>query len=437
MATDDAATPAYAAGQHPALAPPPSERGVIKWARERLFNTWYNALGTALMLYAVYLILPPALEWLFFDAVWTAKNNKDCWAQGDGACWGFIRARFTFFMYGFYDADSHWRPNTALILLVCTGAMVVIPQTPDKLKKYAALFITFFFPWIAVGLLVGPVNFGPLQSTFGQIVCAAILLGGLALGWHAHRRKDAVTRTVGLGLASLIVVMLFLSWGLGLPELESRSFGGLLLTLVLAITSIFVSLPLGILFALGRRADGLPLLKYFCIGVIELFRAVPLITVLFMSQFMIPLFLPQGFSFDDIIMALVGLVIFYASYMAEVVRGGLQAMSRGQYEAASSIGFNYYLSMRLIILPQALKIVIPGIVSQFIGIFKSTSLVTIIGLFDILNVAKSSIADTKWLGMEWEGYAFVALIFWIFCFSMSRYSQWLERRLDTGHRSEQ
>jgi general L-amino acid transport system permease protein len=435
MMDTNAATQTYPAGQHPPLLPPPSERGVIKWARERLFNTWYNALGTALMLYAAWLIIPPVLDWMFFDAVWEAKNNKDCWAQGDGACWGFIRARMTFFMYGFYDADSHWRPNSALIMLVVAGALVVFPQTPRKLKNYAALFITFVFPWVAVGLLVGPVPFAPLQSTLGQIVCGALLIGGLAVGWRAHGRNDAVKRTVGFSVAYIIAVMLFMSWGLGLPELASRSFGGLLLTLVLAITSIFVSLPLGILLALGRRADGLPLLKYFCIGVIELFRAVPLITVLFMAQFMIPLFLPRGFSFDDIIMALVGLVIFYASYMAEVVRGGLQAMPRGQYEAASSIGFNYYLSMRLIILPQALKIVIPGIVSQFIAIFKSTSLVTIIGLFDILNVAKSSISDTKWLGLEWEGYAFVALVFWVFCFSMSKYSQWLERRLDTGHRN--
>jgi general L-amino acid transport system permease protein len=437
MMTSHAPTQSYAIGQHPQLLPPPSERGIIKWARERLFNTWYNALGTAAMIYVVYLTVPGLLNWVFFDAVWLAKNNKECWAQGDGACWGFIRARITFFMYGFYDADSHWRPNTALFTLVCAGAIVIIPQTPDQLKRYAAMFITFVFPWIAAGLLVGPVSFSVLQSTIGQVLCGALFVGAVALAWHAHRHNDATRRIIGLSVVYAITVLLVLSWGLGLPELESRSFGGLLLTLVLAITSIFVSLPLGILFALGRRADGLPLLRYFCIGVIELFRAVPLITVLFMAQFMIPLFLPQGFSFDDVIMALVGLVIFYGSYMAEVVRGGLQAMPRGQYEAASSIGFNYYLSMRLIILPQALKIVIPGIVSQFIGIFKSTSLVTIIGLFDILNVAKSSIADTKWLGMEWEGYAFVAMIYWIFCFSMSRYSQWLERRLDTGHRSEQ
>ena len=174
---------------------------------------------------------------------------------------------------------------------------------------------------------------------------------------------------------------------------------------------------------------------YFCIGVIELFRAVPLITVLFMAQFMIPLFLPQGFSFDDVVMALTGMIIFFAAYLAEVVRGGLQAIPKGQYEAADSMGLNYFKSMRLIVLPQALKIVIPGIVSTFIAITKDTSLVMIIGLFDLLNITKSSITDAKWLGLEWEGYAFVALVFWILCFSMSRYSQWLEKRLDTGHRS--
>jgi general L-amino acid transport system permease protein len=202
---------------------------------------------------------------------------------------------------------------------------------------------------------------------------------------------------------------------------------------VLAITSISVSLPLGILLALGRRANDMPALKYFCVAVIELFRAVPLITVLFMAVFMIPLFLPQGMSFDDVVSALIGMIIFNSAYMAEIVRGGLQAIPRGQYEAGDSIGLNFYLSTRLVVMPQALKIVIPGIVSLFIGIFKDSSLVSIIGLFDILNVAKTSITDSKWIGLEWEGYAFVALLFWMFCFSMSRYSQWLEKQLDREH----
>ena len=424
----------YPIGQHPPLPPPPTERGLIKWLRERLFNSWYNTLGTLVLAYIAYQILPPLFNWFFLDAVWEAENNKHCWEQGDGACWGFVRARLLFFLYGFYDAESYWRPNLAGAMLLFAGAIVVIPPMPDKWKRYAAMFLAFVFPWLAVALLVGPINFTTFETILGQVITGLVAIVAAYVGWRAHQRNDAIKSTVGFAIVYVVLVMLFLSWGLGLSMHESRSFGGLLLTLVLAVTSISVSLPLGILLALGRRADGLPLLKYFCIAIIELFRAVPLITVLFMAQFMIPLFLPQGYSFDDVVMALIGLVIFYSAYMAEVVRGGLQAIPRGQYEAASSIGFNFYLSMRIIIMPQALKIVIPGIVSQFIAIFKSTSLVTIIGLFDILNVAKSSITDSKWLGLEWEAYAFVALVFWIFCFSMSRYSQWLERRLDTGNR---
>jgi general L-amino acid transport system permease protein len=293
--------------------------------------------------------------------------------------------------------------------------------------------LIFIFPWIAVGLLVGPVRFSSWDTTGGQAVTALAFVLGVYVGWRGHQSNDALKRLLGLSVVYIVLVMLFLTWGLGMEGKESRSFGGLLLTLVLAITSISVSLPLGILLALGRRANGMPALKYFCVAVIELFRAVPLITVLFMAVFMIPLFLPQGMSFDDVVSALIGMIIFNSAYMAETVRGGLQAIPRGQYEAGDSIGLNFYLSTRLVVMPQALKIVIPGIVSLFIGIFKDSSLVSIIGLFDILNVAKTSITDSKWIGLEWEGYAFVALLFWTFCFSMSRYSQWLEKKLDREH----
>ncbi len=428
-------TQTYPVGQHPQLKPPPTERGIIKWLRERLLNSWYNTLGTLLVLYLAYVGIPPLLDWLFFDAVWEAKNNKDCWAQGKGACWGFISKRFLFFMYGFYDSESYWRPNIVGAVLVATGILVVFPRTPAIWKRYTVMFLIFVFPWVALGLLVGPVRFTSWDSTSGQITNALIFSGGVLLAWRGYKTNNAMTRLLGLSLIYIILVMAFVTWGLGLKEQPSRSFGGLLLTLVLAVTSISVSLPLGIMLALGRRADGLPVLKYFCIGVIELFRAVPLITVLFMAVFMIPLFLPQGMSFDDVISALIGMIIFNSAYMAEVVRGGLQAIPRGQYEAGDSIGLNFFSSMRLVVMPQALKIVIPGIVSMFIAIFKDSSLVSIIGLFDILNVAKTSITDTKWIGLEWEGYAFVALVFWIFCFSMSRYSQWLERQLDREHRN--
>ncbi|OUT47972.1 MAG: hypothetical protein CBB68_14450 [Rhodospirillaceae bacterium TMED8] len=335
-------------------------------------------------------------------------------------------------MYGFYDANSLWRPNLAGALLICFATPVLIPKVPGT--RFFAISLIFFYPWLALSLLVGPIEFSFLKTSSDLAIWAILILGFIAIGFWGIKINDLVKRGFGFGLAYFASALIFLNWGLGLDSVETTKFGGLLLTLVLALTSIAASLPLSILLALGRRAESLPVVMYACITFIELFRAVPLITVLFMAQFMIPLFLPQGYSFDDVGMALIGMILFFSAYLAEVVRGGLQAISKGQFEAAASIGLNYYKSTRLIILPQALKIVIPGIVNTFIAITKDTSLVMIIGLFDILNITKSSITDAKWLGLEWEGYAFVGLLFWILCFSMSRYSQWLEKRLDTDRR---
>ena len=216
--------------------------------------------------------------------------------------------------------------------------------------------------------------------------------------------------------------------------MQTSDFGGLMLTLVIATVGIAASLPLGIVLALGRRADNMPAVQMLCIGFIELIRAVPLITVLFMAQFMLPLFLPEGATVDNLVRALVGFTLFSSAYMAEVVRGGLQAIPKGQFEAADAMGLNYAMSMRLVVLPQALKIVIPGIVSTFIGLFKDTTLVSIIGLMDMLLAAKASITDAKWLGLEHEAYIFVGIVYFVFCFGMSRYSIFLERKLHTGHK---
>ena len=236
----DATTPAktYPIGKHPQLPPPASERGIIHFVRKRLLNNWYNAVGTVLILYIAYLGVPPLLDWVFFDAVWEAKNNKDCWAQGDGACWGFISKRFLFFMYGFYDREVYWRPNTVGAMLVLSGAVIVFPRTPDTWKRYMVAFLIFIFPWIAVGLLVGPVRFTSWETIGGQVVTALAFAGGAYVGWRGHRANDGMKRLFGLSIIYIILVMVFLTWGLGLEEKESRSFGGLLLTLVLAITSI-------------------------------------------------------------------------------------------------------------------------------------------------------------------------------------------------------
>jgi general L-amino acid transport system permease protein len=231
-----------------------------------------------------------------------------------------------------------------------------------------------------------------------------------------------------------IIAYFLLHGGLfGLTSVATSQWGGLMLTLVIATVGIAGALPLGIVLALGRRSN-MPAIRVVCVTFIEFWRGVPLITVLFMSSVMLPLFLPEGMSFDKLLRALIGVILFQSAYVAEVVRGGLQAIPKGQYEAAAAMGLGYWRSMGLVILPQALKLVIPGIVNTFIALFKDTSLVIIIGLFDLLNSVKQAAADPKWLGMATEGYVFAALVFWIFCFGMSRYSMHLERKLDTGHK---
>ena len=360
--------------KHIPQAPPPlSTAGVIGWLRENLFSSPLNAFLTILSLYLLYTVLPPLIDWVFLSSVWTGNSNLDC--KGiEGACWAIIPNRFGQFIYGFYPEAERWRVNMTFVLFCLNLLPILSDRVPGR--AYAAVFIVAIFPIIAYVLMYG---------------------------------------------------------AFGLPIVPTDKWGGLALTLVLASVAILFSLPLGILLALGRRSE-MPIIRTICIAFIELWRAVPLITVLFMASFMLPLFAPEGVNFNELMRALIGFTMFSSAYMAEVVRGGLQALPKGQNEAAQALGLNYWQSMRLIILPQALKIVIPGIVNTFIGLFKDTALVSIIGLFDLLLVAKASVTDAKWLGLEHEAYIFVAIIYFVFCFSMSRYSLWLERKLDTGHR---
>jgi general L-amino acid transport system permease protein len=235
--------------------------------------------------------------------------------------------------------------------------------------------------------------------------------------------------------AALVLIYLALELDFGLEPVETSNWGGLLVTLVVAVTGIVASLPLGVLLALGRRSK-LPIVRWASIAFVELWRGVPLITVLFMASVMLPLFLPAGVNFDKLMRALIGVALFSSAYMAEVIRGGLQAVPRGQYEGAASVGLGYWQSMRLIVLPQALKIVIPGIVNSFIALFKDTSLVLIIGIFDLLGIVQQNFTDPNWASpvTPATGYIFAAFVFWIFCFGMSRYSMFMERRLNTGHK---
>ncbi|MBB2495701.1 amino acid ABC transporter permease [Aquipseudomonas ullengensis] len=357
----------------PDLPPPPLSVGVVAWVRSNLFSSWANTLLTLVAIYLVWLIVPPILNWAFFSADWHGTTRADC--TSEGACWVFISQRFSQFMYGFYPEALRWRVDLTLWLAIIGASPLFIPL---------------------------------------------------------------LTRKVAYGLGFVVIYPLLAYWLLhggffGLSEVSTSQWGGLLLTLVIAAVGISGALPLGILLALGRRSK-MPAIRVICVTFIEFWRGVPLITVLFMSSVMLPLFLPEGMSFDKLLRALIGVILFQSAYVAEVVRGGLQAIPKGQYEAAAAMGLGYWRMMGLVILPQALKMVIPGIVNTFIALFKDTSLVIIIGLFDLLNSIKRATNDPAWLGMATEGYVFAALVFWIFCFGMSRYSMHLERKLDTGHK---
>jgi len=360
---------------HPDLPPPVSAVGAFGWLRRNLFSSPFNAALTLLALYFLISLLLPILRWAVLDATWSGTDRAACQVN-QGACWPFIRVHLEQFLYGFYPEAQRWRVILLILLLVLGLAPLFIRSVSAKLKRRLGLGLLISFPILALILLKGGI--------------------------------------------------------LGLPEVETSSWGGLLLTLVIAGVGMVGALPLGVLLALGRRSS-MPTIQALCVTFIELWRGVPLITVLFMSSVMLPLFLPAGLNFDKLLRALIGVTLFQAAYMAEVVRGGLQAIPKGQLEAAAALGLGYWKSMGLIVLPQALKLVIPGIVNTFIALFKDTSLVLIIGLFDLMNIVHNATTNPAWLGFSTEGYVFAAAIYWLFCFGMSRYSRNLEKRLHTGH----
>lgn len=368
-------------------------RPMLRWLHANLFYSPFASILTILCGYLLYLFVPPLITWLIINATFSGNDPLACTlasaatvdatvptginsgfgagtSPGSGACWVFIKIRFNQFMYGFYPVDQQWRINISYIFGLILLGILLLPKVPGK--KYIASIAVIIYP----------------------ISAFILFYGGI----------------------------------FGLTTVATALWGGLHVTLVIAVTGIMVSLPLGILLALGRRST-LPALRVLCTMFIELWRGVPLISVLFMASVMLPLFLPENINFDKLLRALIGVALFSSAYMAEVVRGGLQAIPHGQYEAARSLGLNYWQTTLLIILPQALKIVIPGIVNTFIGLFKDTTLVVIIGLFDLLGMVQAANTDPKWLAYNIEGYLFAGFGFWIFCFSMSRYSMYLERRL--------
>lgn len=364
----------YAAGEHPDLKPPLGQTGILFWLRKNLLSNWFSVLLTISAVVFLFFAIPPIVSWLLTDAVFSAGSRAECAELGSGACWGFIGVRWDQFVYGFYPTEERWRAILAFVLMCVAIAPLLWNSMP---MRRSFLLFSLAFPFIAYLLLVG--------------------------GF------------------------------LGLAEVDTAKIGGFLLTIVIGVTGIVCSLPLGIALALGRQSE-MMLIKVVSVTFIEFIRGVPLITLLFVASTMLNYFLPPGTTFDLIARVLIMVTLFSSAYIAEVVRGGLQAIPKGQTEAAQALGMNYWSTMQNIVLPQALKISIPGIVNTFIGLFKDTTLVVVIGLLDPLGMGRLALADSKWQGLSTEVYVFIAIFFFICCFAMSRYSIYLERQLHTGHK---
>ena len=371
--------------------PPISQIGAVLWLRTNLFSSWINSALTLASLYLLYIMIPPLLDWMIFNASFSfgtvnlfgfdikfseaMATNQNCGREG--ACWPYIYEKLYMYTYGFYPRTETWRPN--IVFGLTALLFVIVPLVKHyKHKNRVTLSLIILYPLVSYVLIVG-----------------------------------------GFGI---------------LMPVSTDQWGGLLLTLIIASVGIIVSFPIGVLLALGRQSN-LKVIKLFSTLFIEFIRAVPLITILFMASFVLPLFLESGNYFDKLLRALIGIALFQAAYFAEVVRGGLQAIPRGQYEAADAIGLSYFQKNVLIVLPQALKISIPNIVGSSISLFKDTTLVLIIGLMDMLAMVGLTTADPYWLGRETEGYVFVTIVMWVMLYSMSRYSKKLELRFNTENKN--
>ena len=412
----------------PPSEPPVLEKGWIKWARENLFSSPLNAVMTVISLFIAYWLFAAIYPW-FANSVWFAGSLTECRAINSGACFAVITERWAQLMFGFYPSQSYWRPTLAFALLIVAIAPVLYSELPRKI-----IWFTAIYPGLMVWLLWGGSLWGPIMA-----------YAGLVGGWFLIKvvgGKLGVLATAIISALAVLIWWLFFSANaaqfaqsllpLDIESVESRNFGGFMLSFVVGVTGIALSLPLGILLALGRRSD-LFFVRTICIGFIEFIRGVPLITLLLVAATLLNIFLPPGTNFDIILRVIIMVTLFSAAYMAETIRGGLAAISRGQFEAADAMGLDYWQAQRLIVMPQALKVSIPGIVNNFIGLFKDTTLVSIIALLDPLGFAKAIRANADWNGIVWELYGFIAFVFFICCFGMSRYSQYLERKLRTTH----
>ncbi|SEN11824.1 amino acid ABC transporter permease [Palleronia pelagia] len=411
--------------------PPAQETGALIWLRKNLFSNWFYSILTLLALYVIYVLLSGFLPWLL-GGVWDASSIRECREiAGEGAaggCFAVLSERWNQLLFGFsYPSEAYWRPTLALVLLAVAAAPVLFPKVPRAL-----LIVTLIYPFAAYYLIWGGTILISVMALLGvivgYIVYSRLVDRGFALGFFAGVAAAIIVWQIGGFIAAAAPNVL------ALTEIPSRDMGGFMLNLILGVVCVSLSLPIGIVLALGRQSS-LPIIKWICVVFIEFIRGVPLITLLFVANVVLAYFLPPGTNFDLILRVIIMITMFASAYIAEVIRGGLAALPRGQYEGAESLGLDYAQSMRLIILPQALKISIPGIVNVAVGLFKDTTLVSIISMFDLVGMIRGPIlASQDWNGVYWELYGFAAFLFFIVCYGISQYSQWLERQLATDHR---
>ena len=411
--------------------PPVRERGAVKWMRENLFNGWINSILTLLSIYFLISLVISVWPW-FANGVWGTKTLAECREilQGaNAACFSVLQERGNQMLFGIaYPADQYWRPILAFVLLFVCAAPVLFSRLPRQL-----LIASILYPFLAYWLIWG-----------GTIMISIMAAVGFVVGYYAF---TTVEKARGFALGALAgVVGAVLAWWIGgfvsgamsgflaLEEIPSRDMGGFMLNMILGTICVSLSLPLGIVLALGRQSN-MPIIKGICVIFIEFVRGVPLITLLFVANVVLAYFFPPGTNLDLILRVIIMITMFSAAYIAEVIRGGLAALPTGQYEAADSLGLDYAQATRLIIMPQALKISIPGIVNVAVGLFKDTTLVSVISMFDLVGAIRGPIlGSTDWTGVYWEAFGFAAILFFIICYGISQYSQWLERQLATDHR---
>ncbi len=408
-------------------SPPMTAAGPVAWLRANLFSSWLSTAVTLLLIYLIARFTIGFVEWAFVNAIWEVPNNQTQACRelkGIGACWAVVTEKHRFILFGTYPYEEHWRP--ALVILLFVALYVVSAMRRFWRKELVTVWAGAL---TLIGILMWGGNTAPglLPQPWEQLLALALLLGaGFAYvrGW------------IGMVWPTVALVYALLAWVgpvLDMPYVPQERWGGLPITLILATFGLAFAFPLSILVALGRRSS-LPAIKTLCVLYVELIRGVPLISLLFMASVMFPLFLPEGMNIDKLLRAQIAIILFAGAYLAEVVRGGLQALPKGQYEAADALGLTYWQKTGLIVLPQALRLVIPPLVNTFIGFFKDTSLVLIIGIFDLLTAGKTAIVEPAWQGFGVEVYVFVGVIYFMFCFAMSRYSQNLEAELNRHRR---